>query len=154
MLGKLLLAVGPDRIVWGTDSIWYGSPQALIDAFRAFEIPERMQEEFGYPPLTVETKAKILGVNARAVYGITDDEVAARAVRTSNGRGSTPRSRPSIAGRGHTRGSPTSTRSVKRYSQPQRLRQVDVHHVVGDARRRTRACAAGGTRRSRRRRAP
>ena len=64
VLGKLLLAVGPDRIVWGTDSIWYGSPQPLIDAFRAFEIPERMQEEFGYPALTVETKAKILGVNA------------------------------------------------------------------------------------------
>jgi uncharacterized protein len=76
VLGKLLLAVGPDRIVWGTDSIWYGSPQPLIDAFRSFEIPPRMQEEFGYPPLTAETKAKILGVNARAVYGITDDDVA------------------------------------------------------------------------------
>jgi predicted TIM-barrel fold metal-dependent hydrolase len=76
VLGKLLGAVGPDRIVWGTDSIWYGSPQPLIDAFRAFEIPARMQEEFGYPALTVDTKAKILGVNARAVYGITDDDVA------------------------------------------------------------------------------
>ena len=76
VLGKLLLAVGPDRIVWGTDSIWYGSPQALIDAFRAFEIPERMQAAFGYPALTVETKARILGTNARSVYGITDDEVA------------------------------------------------------------------------------
>jgi predicted TIM-barrel fold metal-dependent hydrolase len=76
VLGKLLLAVGPDRIVWGTDSIWYGSPQPLIDAFRAFEIPARMQEEFGYPPLTTDTKAKILGVNARAVYGITDEHLA------------------------------------------------------------------------------
>jgi len=76
VLGKLLRAVGPDRIVWGTDSIWYGSPQPLIDAFRTFEIPERMQEQFGYPALTTETKAKILGVNARAVYGISDDDVA------------------------------------------------------------------------------
>jgi predicted TIM-barrel fold metal-dependent hydrolase len=76
VLGKLLRAVGPDRMVWGTDSIWYGSPQPLIDAFRAFEIPERMQEEFGYPALTVETKANILGRNARAVYGITDGDVA------------------------------------------------------------------------------
>jgi predicted TIM-barrel fold metal-dependent hydrolase len=76
VLGKLLRAVGPNRIVWGTDSIWYGSPQPLIDAFRAFEIPERMQEEFEYPALTVETKARILGVNARSVYGITDDDVA------------------------------------------------------------------------------
>jgi len=76
VLGKLLRAVGPDRIVWGTDSIWYGSPQPLIDAFRTFEIPDRMQDEFGYPALTAETKAKILGVNARSVYGITDDDVA------------------------------------------------------------------------------
>ena len=76
VLGKLLGAVGPDRIVWGTDSIWYGSPQPLIDSFRTFEIPERMQEQFGYPALTREIKAKILGVNARSVYGITDDDVA------------------------------------------------------------------------------
>jgi uncharacterized protein len=76
VLGKLLRAVGPDRIVWGTDSIWYGSPQPLIDAFRAFEIPERMQEQFGYPALTTEIKAKVLGGNARAVYGISDDDVA------------------------------------------------------------------------------
>jgi predicted TIM-barrel fold metal-dependent hydrolase len=76
VLGKLLLAVGPDRIVWGTDSIWYGSPQPLVDAFRTFTIPERMQAEFGYPAFTPEIKAKILGVNARSVYGITDDDVA------------------------------------------------------------------------------
>ena len=35
VLGKLLAAVGPDRILWGTDCIWYGSPQPLIDAFHA-----------------------------------------------------------------------------------------------------------------------
>jgi predicted TIM-barrel fold metal-dependent hydrolase len=75
VLGKLLRAVGPDRIVWGTDSIWYGSPQPLIDAFRTFEIPERMQRDYAYPALTTETKAKILGTNARRVYDIDDDEV-------------------------------------------------------------------------------
>ena len=76
VLGKLLGAVGPERIVWGTDSIWYGSPQSLVDAFRTFEIPEWMQEEFGYPALTESIKTRILGQNARAVYGITEDEVA------------------------------------------------------------------------------
>jgi hypothetical protein len=70
VLGKLLNAVGPDRIVWGTDCIWYGSPQPLIDSFRAFTIPEDMQQQFGYPALTPEVKAKILGTNAAAVYGI------------------------------------------------------------------------------------
>ncbi|HZP28740.1 MAG TPA: amidohydrolase family protein [Acidimicrobiia bacterium] len=79
VLGKLLRAVGPDRILWGTDCIWYGSPQPLIDAFRAFTIPERMQEEFGYPALTDDVKQRILATNAAAVYGIDLD--AARAAR-------------------------------------------------------------------------
>src|SRR5258706_3817801 len=38
VLGKLLVHLGPQRILWGTDSIWYGSPQGQIDAFRAFAI--------------------------------------------------------------------------------------------------------------------
>jgi predicted TIM-barrel fold metal-dependent hydrolase len=71
VLGKLLVALGPERIVWGTDSTWYGSPQPLIDAFRTFVIPERMQEEFGYPPLTRAAKEQILSANAQALYGFT-----------------------------------------------------------------------------------
>ncbi len=70
VLGKLLLAVGPERILWGTDSVWYGPPQALIDAFRAFVIPERLQERHGYPALTPQVKAAILGGNARSLYGV------------------------------------------------------------------------------------
>ena len=41
VLGKLLAAVGEDNILWGTDSIWYGSPQDQIQAFRTFEITRR-----------------------------------------------------------------------------------------------------------------
>ena len=59
-----------------TDSTWYGSPQPLIDAFRAFTIPERMQEEFGYPALTGTIKGRILGGNAAALYGIDLSVVA------------------------------------------------------------------------------
>jgi uncharacterized protein len=77
VLGKLLVALGPERIVWGTDSTWYGTPQPLIDAFRAFEIPERMQAEYGYPPLTREAKARILGTNARELYDLDDATVDA-----------------------------------------------------------------------------
>jgi uncharacterized protein len=77
VLGKLLAHFGPERILWGTDSTWYGSPQPLIDAFRVFRIPERMQEEFGYPPLTDAAKACILGTNAAALYGIDPPPVPA-----------------------------------------------------------------------------
>jgi predicted TIM-barrel fold metal-dependent hydrolase len=79
VLGKLLLAFGEDGVLWGTDSIWYGPNRPVTDAFRAFEIPERLCEEFGYPRLTAEVKEKILGLNAARLYGI--DAAGARGRR-------------------------------------------------------------------------
>jgi len=70
VLGKLLSTVGEDRIVWGTDSIWYGSPQVQIDAFRSFEITAEYQDKYGYPALTDDAKHKILGLNAARLYGV------------------------------------------------------------------------------------
>jgi predicted TIM-barrel fold metal-dependent hydrolase len=70
VLGKLLVAFGPERILWGTDSIWYGSPQDQIAAFRAFEITPAFQEQFGYPALTPAVKRRILGQNAVELLGI------------------------------------------------------------------------------------
>ncbi|MDH3705684.1 MAG: amidohydrolase [Acidimicrobiia bacterium] len=74
-LGKLLVAFGEDRVVWGTDSIWYGSPQDQIEAFRAFEITEQFQEQYGYPALTDEVKDKILGLNSAELYGVDPTHV-------------------------------------------------------------------------------
>jgi uncharacterized protein len=70
VLGKLLVHLGEDNVCWGTDSIWYGSPQDQIEAFRAFEITEEFQERFGYPALTPERKAKILGLTSARLYGV------------------------------------------------------------------------------------
>jgi hypothetical protein len=39
LLGQIVDAFGVDHVLWGTDSIWYGTPQWQIDAFRRFEIP-------------------------------------------------------------------------------------------------------------------
>ncbi len=77
VMGKLLTALGPERILWGTDSVWYGSPQPLIDAFRAFQIPEPMQGAYGYPALTTTIKDQILSHNARRLYGIPDASLEA-----------------------------------------------------------------------------
>jgi uncharacterized protein len=71
VLGKLLVQLGPERILWGTDSIWYGSPQGQIDAFRMFAISEQFQEQYGYPPLTDDSKRLILGRNAARLYGLS-----------------------------------------------------------------------------------
>jgi predicted TIM-barrel fold metal-dependent hydrolase len=75
VLGKLLAHLGEDRILWGTDAIWFGSPQDQIQAFRAFEISPEFQERYGYPALTPERKAKILGLNAARVYGVSVEEL-------------------------------------------------------------------------------
>jgi len=69
-IGKLLKALGPKNVLWGTDSIWWGSPQWLIDAFKTLTIPEQMQEQFGYPALTEKTKKRILGLNSARLYGV------------------------------------------------------------------------------------
>ena len=58
VLGKLLSRLGEDRVLWGTDSVWYGPPQTQIMAFRAFEISAGFQHRYGYPALTDAVKAK------------------------------------------------------------------------------------------------
>jgi predicted TIM-barrel fold metal-dependent hydrolase len=79
VLGKLIKHFGEDNVVWGSDSIFYGSQQPLIDAFRAFQIPDAMCEEFGYAKLTKEVKDKILGRNGARVYNLDLDTIKARA---------------------------------------------------------------------------
>ena len=86
VLGKLLASLGEDRILWGTDSIWYGSPQDQIQAFRTFEITPEFQERYGYPPLTARAKRKILGLNAARVYGIDPGQVSPVLARDPIGR--------------------------------------------------------------------
>ena len=77
VIGKLLLALGEDNILWGTDCIIFGSPQPLIDAFRAFQIPDEYTEVYGYPQLTATAKEKILGLNAARLYGMDPKQVRA-----------------------------------------------------------------------------
>jgi predicted TIM-barrel fold metal-dependent hydrolase len=70
VLGKLLRYVGQDNVVWGTDCLFYGSPQDQIQALRTFQISERLQDRWGYPRLTKALKAKILGLNGARLYGV------------------------------------------------------------------------------------
>jgi hypothetical protein len=62
--------MGPDRILFGSDSVWYGAPQWQIEAFWRFQIPEELRERYGYPALTEADKRKILGLNSARLYGI------------------------------------------------------------------------------------
>jgi len=74
-LGKLIKHVGEDNVLWGTDSIWYGSPQDQIVAFRTFQISPSFRERFGYAEITPAVRSKIFGLNGAKIYGISAAEI-------------------------------------------------------------------------------
>ena len=76
LLGKLIRGLGADHVLWGTDSIWFGSPQWQIEALRRIEIPADLQEKHGFEPLGPAggpVKSAIFGGNAAGQYGIELD---------------------------------------------------------------------------------
>ena len=70
VIGKNIKYYGADHVIWGTDCLWWGSPQWVIDAFKRFQITDELCEKFGYTKLTKEDKAKIFGLNAAKIYGV------------------------------------------------------------------------------------
>jgi hypothetical protein len=69
-MGKNLKYYGADHVVWGTDCLWWGSPQWAIDALKRFQISDEMCAKFGYKPITKDDKKKIFGENAARLYGV------------------------------------------------------------------------------------
>ena len=76
LIGKLLTYIGEDNVVWGTDCIFYGSPQDQIQAFRTFQISAEYRERFGYPEITDKIRAKIFGLNSVRAYNLDLEEFA------------------------------------------------------------------------------
>lgn len=69
LIGQVMsLPNGEDRIIWGTDSIWNGSPQSQIERLRRFQMREDLMQKHGYKQVTPEIKAKIFGLNAARLY--------------------------------------------------------------------------------------
>jgi hypothetical protein len=81
LLGQVIAAVGADHVIWGTDSIWWGSPQWQIEAFRRFQIPEVLQAKFGYKPISAQDREQIFGMNSARLFGI-DVKEARKAIPT------------------------------------------------------------------------
>ena len=89
LLGKLIYYVGPKRVVWGTDSLWFGSPQTVIAAMRTFKMGRKIADSYHLPyglDGWVEDPSKrapnpassirnaILGRNAAKVYRIDPEK--------------------------------------------------------------------------------
>jgi uncharacterized protein len=69
-MGKNIKTYGSDHVIWGTDCLWWGSPQWAIDAFKRFQISDEMCEKFGYKKITKQDKANIFGLNAARLYKV------------------------------------------------------------------------------------
>jgi len=70
IIGQLLQNMGSRRVVFGSDSLWYGAPQWQYEAFWRFQIPERLQEKWNYPEITEADKRNILGLNSARLYHV------------------------------------------------------------------------------------
>ena len=72
-MGTLIKGMGVDHVVYGSDSLWYGSPQWQIEALRRLEIPEDMRRKHGFAPLGAAdgvVKTAILGGNSARMYNV------------------------------------------------------------------------------------
>jgi len=73
VLGTLVRDLGADHVIWGSDTVWYGSPQWQIEAMRRLEVPEDMRAKYGMPSLggpNSLTKQAIFGLNAARLYNV------------------------------------------------------------------------------------
>jgi predicted TIM-barrel fold metal-dependent hydrolase len=74
LMGTLIKGLGVDRVNWGTDAVWTGSPQWQIEGLRRLEIPEDMQKKHGFAPLGAAdgpVKSAIFGGNNARLYNIS-----------------------------------------------------------------------------------
>ncbi len=73
MIGTLVQGLGLDRVLWGTDSVWYGSPQWQIEALRRLTMPDDLMRRYGLPDLGEpqgRIKNAILGLNGARIFGV------------------------------------------------------------------------------------
>jgi predicted TIM-barrel fold metal-dependent hydrolase len=80
MLGYLIKGLGSSNVVWGTDSLWTGSPQWQIEALRRLEIPDDIQKKYGLAPMGPAdgpVKRAIFGDNNARLYSFKPGERAA-----------------------------------------------------------------------------
>ena len=76
LMGTLVKGMGVDHVCWGTDAVWTGAPQWQIEGLRRLEIPDDMQQRYGYAPLGPAdglVKNAIFGGNNARLYGVTPE---------------------------------------------------------------------------------
>jgi len=73
-IGKMLKYIGEDRLVWGSECVWFGCPQNQIEAFKAFRISDEFREKYGYPEFTDQVRRKVFGLTGAKLYRVDVDK--------------------------------------------------------------------------------
>jgi predicted TIM-barrel fold metal-dependent hydrolase len=68
--GKALFYCGDERLCYGSDGFVWNHFQAYIDLLAHFQMPEDLQDGYGYPALTRESRTKIFGENYARGLGL------------------------------------------------------------------------------------
>jgi len=74
VIGEMLYHGSAEQIVFGSGCNLV-HPQPLIEAFARFQMPEDLMDDRGYPEVTDEIKAKILGLNVARTHGLDVDKI-------------------------------------------------------------------------------
>ena len=60
-LVEALLYVGSDRICYGSEAFIWPHVQTYIDTLATLQMPDELQDKWGYPEITREMRENILG---------------------------------------------------------------------------------------------
>jgi hypothetical protein len=70
MVGSIMnILGGSEKVIFGTD--WPAAPADLsVKAILDLQIPRELQEGWGYPPITEQDRANILGLNLAKMLNV------------------------------------------------------------------------------------
>ena len=69
-MGRALQLVGPDRLLYGSEAFAWIDVQSIVETFAALQMPDELQDRWGYPPISRDIRQKIFGENQARLFGI------------------------------------------------------------------------------------
>ena len=86
----VLRSVGHRRVLWGSEAFIWPDVQPLIELFATMQIPDELQERYGFPAITEAARRDVFGLNQARLLGI---DVAAKLAELAPALGPAERSK-------------------------------------------------------------